>query len=339
MKAPRSPETAASATAASRRETLGHGRVLGRVVVVAMGLGLLAGLLGACSSRTNGSTGGSSADLNPGADSNVDDASDDASDDANDDANGDANEISSSDDAAPDGSPGDDDANDDANDDTTSDDAGVDTTDDANGGGPVLVDAGPGVCQSAVTSISDMPLGSEAVDFETCTGCDCCNSDGSYPATMAVDCLECAPAGALAKVGATLKGGELTTLVTCVTGNAAAPLADHGLFVGGGWLAPNGLGGLEILLDPPARMLGFSAVPTASDAKPTFVLRGYDASGAQIAEDTFVFASAPGGACATVNPAAQFFGFRPCSDALLGRVVVETTDANVAIDAFRVWRP
>lgn len=196
-----------------------------------------------------------------------------------------------------------------------------------------------GICQSTITTIADMPFGSAAVDFQSCAGCACCGPGGSYPTNFTLECLTCTPAGALTQAGATLQGGQLTTLVGCVTGNPAAPMADRALFVGGAWQTPSGKPGLELLLNPPARMFGFSAVPTASDAKPLVVLRGYDAAGIQVAEDSFDFVTAPGGACATVNPAAQFFGFRPCSEAKMARVVVEVSDANVAIDEVRIWAP
>lgn len=317
---------------------------------------LVLALLTACSTPAKGDAAASadsvSVDASATGDVSVDDVAADAAlpdaqaADASDDGGGDTTAPGTSSDATiEDGAAVDSAAQIDAADVVDNADTGdaADAGDTADAGddadATAILDADAAFCQSAVTSITDMPLGSVGVDFETCTGCGCCNSDGSFPATMAVDCLECAPAGALAKIGATLQGGMLTTFVTCVTGNAAAPLADHGLFVGGGWTAPNGVPGLEILLNPPAKMFGFAAVPTSSEAKPAFVLRGYDAAGVQVAEDSFVFSSAPGGGCATVNPAAQFFGFRPCSDAVMVRVVVETTDANVAIDHVRIWRP
>ena len=227
----------------------------------------------------------------------------------------------------------------DATDATDADNNNNNNNDADNNNDATLADADDAICQSTVTAITDMPLGSAAVNFETCSGCACCDANGAYPATMAIDCLQCAPAGALALAGGTLAGGMLTTLVGCVMGNDAAPMSNQALFIGGGWQTPSGQAGLEILLSPPAKMFGFSAVPTSSNATPTFVLRGYDAAGLQVAEDSFVFSSAPGGSCATVNPAAQFFGFRPCSDAAMVRVVVETSDANVAIDELRIWRP
>ncbi len=194
-------------------------------------------------------------------------------------------------------------------------------------------------CQSALTSIADIPLEAVKVDFETCSDCLCCLPGGLYPAEIPLDCLMCGPAGALQKAGAVLTGGMLTTLVGCVEGNKGAPLANRATFIGSAYTTPSGSAGLQLVLQPPATMFGFSAVPTSSDAKPVVILRGYDANDQLVAQDAFDFYQAPGGSCATLNPAAQFFGFRPCFGAKLHKVIVEVSDANVAIDEVRIYRP
>lgn len=134
-------------------------------------------------------------------------------------------------------------------------DAATDVATDADTAEPTT-DIGPDpdatVCQSAVTSISQMPSSALAVDFETCQTCACCAPGGAYPTDMAPDCLTCASTSALADAGITAQGGMLTTMVT------------------------------------------------------------------------------------TLNPAVQFFGFRPRFGAVMASVEVVVSDANVALDEVRV---
>lgn len=163
-----------------------------------------------------------------------------------------------------------------------------------------------------------------------------CGAGGTYPVDMKPDCLTCATTSALAHVGVTAQGGMLTTMVTCVSGNADAPMQNRALFIGGTYTTSTGQPGLKWTFNPPAQMVGFSAVPTASTAKPIVTLRGYNAVGAVIGEDSFDFAAAPGGSCATLNPAVQFFGFRPCLGQEMTEVEIIVSDANVAIDEVRV---
>jgi hypothetical protein len=217
-------------------------------------------------------------------------------------------------------------------------DTSVDADADANGN-DATVDSVVSVCESALTSIAEMPLTSDKVDFELCSTCGCCLAGGSYPLDMTFDCLECTVTAALADVGGKLQGGNLTTMVSCVLGNAAAPMNNRALFVGSGVTTSTGGAGLIVDFAQPVTMFGFSAVSTASNAVPNVTLRGYDDQNALVAQDSFAFTSAPGGQCATLNPAVQFFGFRPCFGAAMTRVEVDVSDGNVAIDEIRVYRP
>ena len=211
------------------------------------------------------------------------------------------------------------------------------------GAAPDAADAGPTdvgpPCKSDLSAVDQTPGDSQKVDFEGCTGCACCTAAGKYPSAIPLACLQCGPASSLAAVGGTLQGGMLTTMVSCIQGNAAAPFSGNALFVGGGLTGPTGKPALIIDFVPPVTIFGFSGLATSSNAQPHVVLRGYDSTGALIADDAFDFTGKPGGVCATTNPAVQFFGFRPCGGTAMSRVILETSDANVAIDNVRVWRP
>ena len=185
----------------------------------------------------------------------------------------------------------------------------------------------------------DLPADAKLVDFETCSACGCCLANGAYPANIPVSCLQCAPKSALAQVGGQLQGGQITSFVSCIKGNTDAPISGKAAFVGGGVQSPSGKPALIITFNPPVVLFGFSAVATSSTSQPHVVLRGYNAAGALVAQDAFDFTGKPGGVCATTNPAAQFFGFRPCGVEPMVKVIVETSDANLAIDNVLVWRP
>jgi hypothetical protein len=186
----------------------------------------------------------------------------------------------------------------------------------------------PSACQVDLSSIQSFPDGATTLNFETCTGaCACCDANGAYADPITNGCVECSIDAALAAEGITRSGGSGTYFVSCITGNASAPIQGAALFAGGSTV--------ELELAQPATFFGFTGLPSSSDSLPTVTLEGYNAAGELTGLDSFSFVT-PGGDCATSNPAAQFFAFRACCGPMV-RAVVTFSDANTGIDSLTTF--
>jgi hypothetical protein len=190
----------------------------------------------------------------------------------------------------------------------------------------------PDSCQVEIDSISEMPPGSVTLNFDSCVGCPCCTPEGAYPSPLGNDCVTCSIDGALAEKGITRKGGSGTSFVSCITGNASAPIGQQALFVDTTFSPGPGGYGIELTFPQGVSFFGFSAVPTSSNSMPLVVLKGYSAEGDLVGEDTFDWSDWPAGTCEVANPAARFFGFRACCGTMT-RVTAWFTDPNAALDS------
>ena len=190
----------------------------------------------------------------------------------------------------------------------------------------------PDSCQVDIDSINKMPPGSTTLDFDSCVGCPCCTPEGAYPLPLTNECVTCSIDGALAEKGITREGGSGTSFVSCITGNASAPIGQQAIFVGTTFSPGPGGYGIELTFSQGVSFFGFSAVPTASNSMPMVVLKGYSAAGDIVGEDTFDWSDWPAGTCEVANPAARFFGFRACCGAMT-RVTAWFTNPNAALDS------
>jgi hypothetical protein len=182
----------------------------------------------------------------------------------------------------------------------------------------------PVACQTGITSIGQMPVGSTLLNFETCTGaCSCCSPGGAYTDPIDSACITCSVDARLALLGITRTGGLGTYFVDCITGNQDAPIEKAALFAGQNVV--------ELEFTQGVTFVGFTALPSSSDSQPTVTFEGYTSEGVLTGIDTFDFVT-PGGDCATSNPAARFFGFRACCGSMT-RAVVTFSDPNTAIDS------
>lgn len=184
----------------------------------------------------------------------------------------------------------------------------------------------------ALGSITKMPPGTTTFDFDTCLACGCCEPGGAYSQPITNDCVECSIDAALEAAGIGRKGGSGTTFVSCITGNADAPMGDQALFVGSFFQPSPGTYGVELTFAEGVSFFGFAAVPTSSQSMPKIVLEGYSADDVLVGTDSFDFADWQAGGCDVTNPAARFFGFRACCGTMT-RVVATFSDGNAAIDS------
>jgi len=193
--------------------------------------------------------------------------------------------------------------------------------------------ADPEACQQGITSIKAMPNTSTVLDFDTCSGCACCEGT-IYPSNGINACVDCVVGNDLAAYGILKSGGQGSSMVSCITGNDDAPMRHAVIFVGssntggpGEYLVefefPNGIG-----------TFGFSGVPSSSLSAPTVELEGYNAFGLLVGYDSHDFAGFVGGSCDTTNPAVQFFGFRACCG-VMTKVIARFSDPNVTLDEIR----
>ncbi len=183
-----------------------------------------------------------------------------------------------------------------------------------------------------LNSITKMPAGSKSIHFDTCTGCpDCCNANNNFIEPITNACVECSLDATFNVNGIARKGGSGTSFVSCITGNADAPIGNQALFVGAEFQPTFNTYGVELTFDQPVTFFGFSAVATASTSEPKILVEGYSEDGVLVGTDSFDFSGWAAGTCEVSNPAARFFGFRACCGKMKS-VVVSFSDPNAAMD-------
>ena len=122
----------------------------------------------------------------------------------------------------------------------------------------------------------DLPAGTQVVTMDSCEGCDCCGTDGSYPERSSPECTRCAVEHALGAAGIRLTGSAILLA-------RSRRALDPG-FRGGAlsaWREP-----LRLRFAPPVaafalevRPRGLSSWKSGGASTATVALVGYDATG------------------------------------------------------------